>query len=222
MTKRRLLIFASGSAEGGGSGFENLHVSTKKGMLDAEIIGVVSNREHGGVRERADRLGVPFYHFGPPWSYAGYEVLKRELKPDFCAASGWLKPIRALDPRTTCNIHPGLLPKFGGSGMYGHHVHEAVMAAYGRGEITHTAVCMHFVTEEYDKGPCFFKMRVKINENDTPESLGARVNEGEHFWQPRITNMVVQGAIQWDGVDPKSLVVPPLYQIENHELDGIV
>ena len=71
--------------------------------------------------------------------------------------------------------------------MYGHHVHEAVMEAYKAGEITHSAVSMHFVTEKYDEGPLFFSQSVPILPDDTAESLAKRVNEAEHKWQPIIT-----------------------------------
>jgi len=92
--------------------------------------------------------------------------------------------------------------------MYGHHVHEAAIQAYKKGEIQHTEVCMHFVTDEYDKGPVFFRYRIYIRPDDTADTLGARVNKIEHAWQSYITNLVVNGEIYWDGKNPDSLVVP--------------
>ncbi len=121
------------------------------------------------------------------------------------ALSGWLKLVTGLDPKKTFNIHPAPLPRFGGPGMYGHYVHEAVMEAYHRGEITHSAVSMHFVTEKYDEGPVFFQKTVEILPNDTAEILAQRVNIVEHQFQPIVTNAVLQGKIGWDGKDPKSL-----------------
>lgn len=94
--------------------------------------------------------------------------------------------------------------------MYGHHVHEAVVEAYKRGEVTHSAVTMHFVTEKYDEGPVFLAVPVPVEAGDTAETLGARVNATEHQWQPVATNLVVNGQIHWDGMDPKSLVVEGL------------
>src|SRR3989344_737316 len=154
MEKPKILVFASGTASGGGSGFENLVNASRArdGDLSADIIGVVSNHEFGGVRKRADRLGVPFVFFGQPWLAKRYWKIARKSHADFFALSGWLKRVIGLPPRATFNIHPGPLPEFGGDGMYGHHVHEAVMAAFKRGEITHSALCMHFVTSEYDRG----------------------------------------------------------------------
>jgi phosphoribosylglycinamide formyltransferase-1 len=160
---------------------------------------------------------VLFFHFPQPWTAEGYQRLATESGADFFVLSGWLKLVTGLDPTTnfnSCtviNIHPGPLPEFGGPGLYGHHVHEAVMAAYRRGEISHTAVSMHFVTEEYDRGPKFFEHKIEINDDDTPESLDARVNAAEHRYQPEITNMVVNGLIKWNGIDLNSLKVPKGY-----------
>ncbi|KND51742.1 MAG: phosphoribosylglycinamide formyltransferase 1 [Parcubacteria bacterium C7867-001] len=204
--KPRLLVFASGSLTGGGSGFENLVEHAAKGALKADIVGVVSNHANGGVRERAERLHVPFSHFyDMSWSAEGYWKLVEEYKPDFVALSGWLKPVRGLNPRTTFNIHPAPLPAFGGKGLYGQYVHEAVLVAFREGRVSVSAVTMHFVTPEYDRGPVFFEHAVRIDPDDTPETLGKRVKDAEHFWQPRITNLVVQGHIRWDGENEVSL-----------------
>jgi phosphoribosylglycinamide formyltransferase-1 len=214
MKKPRILVFASGSADGGGSGFEKLVESSRGGPLDAEIIAVVSNHANGGVRKRADKLGVQFIHFPGPQTGEGYQKIVNESGADFFALSGWLKKVVGLNSetnfnsKTVFNIHPGPLPKFGGPGLYGHHVHEAVIAAFKRAEVTHSAVSMHFVTEEYDRGPVFLNYRIKINNDDTPESLAHRVNQFEHYYQPRITNLVVNGLISWDGLNPDSLICP--------------
>lgn len=210
---KKIIVFASGTKEGGGSGFENLVNATRDGRLDAEITAVVSNHEHGGVREKADRLGIRFIHF-PTFAKASAGEAEprtaeryREIaeSADLVCLSGWLKLVTGLDPAKTINIHPGPLPRFGGAGMYGHHVHEAVMEAYKRGEVTHSAVSMHFVTEKYDEGPLFFSHPVPIMPDDTAETLAKRVNDAEHEWQPVITNKVLHGEISWDGHDPKTL-----------------
>ena len=221
MSKPKVLVFASGSAEGGGSGFEKLVLASRDGPLDADIVAVVSNHANGGVRSRANKLGVPFLHFPKPWSAEAYQRFASESGADFFALSGWLKLVTGLDPatrfnsRTVFNIHPGPLPDFGGPGLYGHHVHEAVIAAFERQKITHSAVSMHFVTGEYDRGPVFFQCKVKIYGNDTPDTIGTRVNQLEHACQPRITSMVVNSLIKWDGIDPDSLEVPAGYEVES-------
>jgi len=212
--KFKLLIFASGSKTGGGSGFENLVLKAREGILDANVIAVVSNHERGGVRERADRLNVPFIHFIGPWTEEEYKKLVEKSGAEFVALSGWLKLVAGLNPKTTFNIHPGPLPRFGGKGMYGHFVHEAVMEAFKKGELTHTQITMHFVTEKYDEGPIFFRLNIPILQDDTEESLGKRVNCYEHEYQPIITNLVVQGKIKWDGINPSSLQIPLDYSIE--------
>ena len=222
MSKPKVLVFASGSAEGGGSGFEKLVLASRGGPLDADIVAVVSNHANGGVRARADKLGVSFLHFPKPWTGEAYQRFASESGANFFALSGWLKLVTGLDPtirfnsRTVFNIHPGPLPEFGGPGLHGHHVHEAVFVAYGRGEITHSAVSMHFVDGEYDRGPVFFRCNVKINDDDTPDSIGTRVNQQEHIHQPRITSMVVNDLIKWDGVNPSSREVPAGFEIECH------
>ena len=216
----KLLVFSSGTKEAGGSGFENLVLASRNGILNADIVGVVSNHAEGGVKARADKLGVPFIHFTKPWDAESYQRIAAESGADFFALSGWLKLVNGLDAntpfnsKTVFNIHPGPLPQFGGDGMYGHFVLEAVMNAYKNGEASSSGVSMHFVTEKYDEGPIFFLGNVPINPGDTAETLAARVNEREHYFQPRITNLVVNGEIKWDGKNPSSLVLPANYSVE--------
>ncbi len=212
MAKPKLIVFSSGTKTGGGSGFENLVRSAESGVLKAEIVAVVSNHEAGGVRKRAKRLGVPFVLFQGPFEASEYQKIIRETGAEWVALSGWLKLVVGLDPARTFNIHPGPLPRFGGKGMYGYHVHEAVVEASRRSEITHSAVTMHFVTSIYDEGPIIFSLPVEILADDTAETLGARVLEAEHEWQPKITNMIVTGEISWDSKDRQSLKVPTDYK----------
>lgn len=218
--KARILVFASGTPESGGSGFERLVENSRFGTAKIEVIGVVSNHLNGGVRKRADRLGTPFVYFSGPWTAEKYRDIALQSEADFFALSGWLKLVAGLDEmtrfnsRTVINIHPGPLPQFGGRGMYGHHVHEAVIAAFKRGEVSHSAVSMHFVTEEFDRGPVFFRLNIPISARDTPESLGEKVNRYEHKYQPLITDMVAMGLIGWDGVNKESLFYPPDYAVE--------
>ena len=190
----RVLVFASGDAMAGGSGFQELveFSRTHPPVLDAQIIGVISNHQNGGVRKRADALRIPFEYWSGPYDAKGYRGFVEKYQADFVMCSGWLKFVRGLDPTKTVNIHPGPLPQFGGTGMYGHHVHEAVITAYRRGEITQSAVTMHFVDEAaYDHGPIIFQMPVLIRPEDDAETLAKRVNEKERAWQSHILNLVV-------------------------------
>jgi phosphoribosylglycinamide formyltransferase-1 len=215
MDKPRLLVFASGTKTGGGSGFENLVRASSEGELDAEIVGVVSNHEDGGVRERAERLGIPFIYFPGPYDANHYSSILQntamEKEQLWVAFSGWLRKAEGLDPQRTINIHPALLSqlsgRFGGHGMYGKNVHEAVKAALDAGEITESGFSMHFVTEEMDRGPVFFECRVPLRKGMTADEIERAVKAAEHEWQPKITNMVIRGKIRWDGKNPKTLVV---------------
>ncbi len=197
----RVLVFASGDEKGGGSGFQELveFSRTTPPVLEARIVGVISNHEHGGVRKRAETLQVPFEHWAGPYNANSYRSFVQKYQADFVMCSGWLKFVRGLDPAKTVNIHPGPLPRFGGPGMYGHHVHEAVMAAFHQGEIAQSAVTMHFIDEAaYDHGPIIFQMPVLIRPEDDAESLAKRVNEKERAWQSYILNLVVRQNIYLD------------------------
>lgn len=206
----RILVFASGSRDGGGSGFQELVESSRTGVLGAEIVGVVSQYPAGGVQKKASALGIPFLCFPKSGGAREYGEVVAAHNPDLVCLSGWVLRTAGLDPRSTVNIHPGPLPHFGGKGMYGHHVHEAVLAAFLEGRITASAVSMHFVTNEYDQGPVFFEYPVLIRSGETPDTLGARVNKIEHGWQSFVTNLVLNGAISWDGTDPHSLITPAI------------
>lgn len=226
MNKAKIIVFASGTKDDGGSGFENLVEATRlrqgsgeaseKPVLDAEIVAVISNHGYGGVRERAERLGIPFVYFAGSYDPEHYRRVVAELGAEWVALSGWLKLVKGLDPTKTFNIHPALLSqlggRFGGESMWGHRVHEAVKAALDGGEITESGCSMHFVTDEYDRGPVFFEYHISLRQGMTAEEIARVVNVAEHEWQPKITNMVVHGEIRWDGKNPKSLVVPGGYE----------
>lgn len=216
MERPKLIIFASGTKDEGGAGFENLVNHSRGSDLDADIVAVVSNHENGGVWERAERLGVPFVYFPGPFDAEHYQNIVRESGAEWVMLSGWLKQVRDLDPAKMFNIHPALLSqlggRFGGRGMYGRHMHEAVKAAFDAGEITESGFTMHFVTDETDRGPVFFEYRVPLKKGMTAEEIEEAVRAAEHEWQPKVTNLVVHGKIRWDGQNPKSLVVPDGYK----------
>ena len=208
----RIIVFASGTKDGGGSGFQELVENSRTGVLDAEIVAVVSNIEYGGVSQKSVKLSVPFVYFPGPYTAQDYQKIIKEWQADWVALSGWLRMVKGLDPARTINIHPAPLPRFGGKSMYGHKVHEAVIAAFQRGEIAVSAVTMHFVTQEFDRGPIFFRYPVLIRNDDTPETLVERIKKIEHSWQSWVTNLVVQDRIRWNGKDPTSLKVPSWYK----------
>lgn len=213
--KPRVLVFASGDKKGGGSGFQELVEFSRinPSVLNAEVVGVVSNYENGGVRKKADALKIPFEYWPGPFDAEGYQNLVKKFKADFVMLSGWLKLVQGLDPKTTVNIHPGPLPDFGGPNMYGHYVHEAVIAAYLRGDIVQSAVTMHFVIDAgedknaYDKGPIIFQFPVLIRPDDDAEILAKRVNEKERAWQAHILNFIVYRQIWLERIDNKFTVL---------------
>ncbi|MFA6416920.1 MAG: formyltransferase family protein [Patescibacteria group bacterium] len=219
MKTPKILPFASGTKDGGGSGFENLYHAIESGILRAEMVGVASNHLHGGVRERADRLKIPFYFMGSDPTADDYQRIAEDSQADFFPLSGLLKKVKGLDlntvfnSKTVFNIHPGLLPTFGGFGMHGHHVHEAVFEAYQKKLLTCSGLTMHFVDEEFDHGPTFLELKIFLSGIQNPEQLGSLVNSYEHRYQPYITDLVVNGQISWDGQNPDSLIVPADYQI---------
>lgn len=214
MNKPRLMVLATGGKEEGkgGSGFGKLIEEAERsgGNLEADIVGVGSNYEHGGVCGIADARKVPFHLLQKPFDSEAYLACLSEFEAEWTASSGFLKLIKGLDPKRTFNIHPGPLPRFGGAGMYGHFVHEEVLKAFSAGEVFHSAVTMHFVDDVFDHGQVFFQLRVDIQRGDTPETLGARVNKQEHIWQPFITNLVVHQQIRL--TDSGKVEVPAWYK----------
>jgi phosphoribosylglycinamide formyltransferase-1 len=209
---KNILVFASGTENGGGSGFEKLVENSRNGILNGKIIAIISNHKNGGVFEKAKKLNIKFEYFSGPYEKSKYQKIVKKYQPDLICLSGWLKLVKGLDSKFTINIHPGLLPELGGSGMYGIHVHKKAIEEYQKGKIKNTAVSMHFVTEKYDKGPVFFSYPIKIFKDDTPEVLQNRVNKAEHKFQSKISDMVLQGKISWDGKNPSSLKLPKGYR----------
>jgi len=214
----RLLVFASGTETGGGSGFAQLvhHARSPIRSLHCNVVAVVSNHAEGGVFHSAEKLSIPFVHFNGPYKKEEYTKIVSKTGAEWVALSGWLKHVSGLNPARSFNIHPAPLSllggRFGGEGMYGMHVHRAVHAALQNDEVTHSGISMHFVTDDYDAGPIFFEHLVPLDKTMSPEAIQKKVQVLEHHWQSRITNMVIHGKISWDGEDPSSLTVPNGYQ----------
>ncbi|HEB83388.1 MAG TPA: phosphoribosylglycinamide formyltransferase [Bacteroidetes bacterium] len=191
----RLGIMASGR----GSNAEALLLACEAGLVDAEGALVVSNRPDAGVHEVAKRHGVPSLHLARNQFTEGGEFADaliaafRERGVELIALAGYMRkvPPRLLRayPRAVLNIHPALLPRYGGKGMYGLRVHAAVIAA---GD-TETGVTVHYVDEEYDRGPILLQAAgVPVLPEDTPESLAARVLRVEHTIYPRAVQMWIE------------------------------
>ena len=188
--KKNIAIFASGS----GSNTENIIRYFRENEA-IQVSLVLSNRSDAYVLERAHRLGVPCNVFPKEDWVAGDEILAvlQEYHIDFVVLAGFL--VRVPDlllhayPNKIINIHPALLPKFGGKGMYGNRVHEAVVAA---GE-KKSGITIHYINERYDEGHIVFQAVCPVLPTDSPEDVAKKVHalEYEHF--PRVIERVLCG-----------------------------
>jgi phosphoribosylglycinamide formyltransferase-1 len=159
---------------GTGRTLENLLACIRAGTLPARIACVISDRP--GVRGLDIATDADLPHYVEADSTRTFEIL-REHGVDLVCLCGYLRLLdipQDFEDRII-NIHPALLPKHGGKGYHGHHVHEAVLAA---GD-TESGCTVHFCTQEYDKGPVLVQRRVPVKPDDTPDTLAARVFEQE-------------------------------------------
>ena len=180
---KNLVIFASGS----GSNAENIirYFAEKPGFRVKKIY---CNVPDAYVLERAKKYNVPTQVFNRA-EFRNPDIILRQLQEegtDFIILAGflWLVPdcITTAYPNRIVNIHPALLPAYGGKGMYGHHVHEAVLAA-GEKE---SGITIHYVNEHYDSGDIIFQATCPVLPDDTPDTLAARVHELEYAHFPRV------------------------------------
>jgi phosphoribosylglycinamide formyltransferase 1 len=172
-------IFASGS----GSNAENIY-HYFAGHPEVRIGLILTNKSDAGVVERAQRLGIPYRVFDRAAFNEGEVVqLLQKEKIDWVVLAGflWRIPVHLVQAfeGKMVNIHPALLPKFGGSGMYGDRVHQAVVAA---GE-TQTGITIHWVNEDYDEGKIIFQAQCPVSPSDTYRQVAEKVHalEYEHF-----------------------------------------
>ncbi|WP_419858781.1 phosphoribosylglycinamide formyltransferase [Candidatus Palauibacter irciniicola] len=190
-------------ASGGGSNFQALVDRFQPADVpDREIVGVIASREGAGVLERARRAGVASA-VSPP-SATGDEMemfLRRTLdewRSDLVVLAGYMKLVPETVVRAwwgrILNIHPALLPSFGGRGMYGARVHRAVIEA----GVRVTGATVHFVDEAYDRGPILCQWPVPVLAGDTPESVAARVLTVEHRILPAAVEALASGAVRLD------------------------
>jgi phosphoribosylglycinamide formyltransferase 1 len=195
----RLAILASG----GGRSLENLAQVIARGELAAEIALVLANSEDALALERARRLGlatavVPHRAFAEPsaFSLAVFSEVEGHAA-DVVVLAGFLRKLE-LPERwigRVLNIHPSLLPAFGGKGFWGERVHRAVLE---RG-VQFTGCTVHYVTNEYDAGPIVLQRCVPVREGDTPETLAARVFEEEKLALPEALRLHLSGAVRLEG-----------------------
>lgn len=173
----RLMVMLSG----GGRSLDNLLNFIDDGSLRAQVVMVIASRDCGGVGI-AGRRGVPARILSGDLSATRLGELAAEMDVDWVVLAGYLRKVAippALEGRVV-NIHPALLPKFGGKGMYGHHVHEAVLAAGER----ESGCTVHLCDGEYDRGAIVLQERCPVLPTDTPDTLAARVFECERRAYP--------------------------------------
>lgn len=183
----RLVIFVTG----GGTNCENI-IRHFQSVPDVQIPLVVSSRADAYALVRADQLGVPHTVITrKELNEDPFMVLNTVEGFDYIILAGFLPKVPAYlierFPNRIINIHPALLPKFGGKGMWGHHVHEAVKAA---GE-TRSGITIHFVNAELDEGEHIAQFSTELSPDDTPDDIAEKVHELEMKHFPRVIDQVI-------------------------------
>lgn len=193
----RLAVLVSG----GGTTLQNLIDRIADGRLRAEIAGVVASRADSGGIGRAERAGIPVTVVekkGMQGAFAeGVWAAVRELDADLVILAGWLHllPVPAEFRHRVLNIHPALLPAFGGKGMYGHHVHEAVLEHGAKV----SGCTVHFADDTYDTGPILVQKCVPVKEADDADTLAARVYAAECEAYTEAIELLASGRVTVQG-----------------------
>ncbi len=187
--KKRIAIFASGS----GSNAQKIMEHFKRSS-EAEVVLILTNNPQAYVLQRADNFEIPSHIFSRHEFYDTDTVIRllKNLQVDLIVLAGflWLVPptLLAAFPNKIINLHPALLPKFGGKGMYGDHVHKAVLAA-GEEE---SGITIHFVNEHFDEGEILHQSRFKIEPGDTLEIIKFKGQQLEHQNFPRVIESLLK------------------------------
>ena len=178
-TTKRIVIFASGNGSNAQRIIEYFSDKT------VEIALILTNKPSANVLKRANKLNISALCFNRKSFYGTKQILAvlKDINPDLIVLAGflWLFPENILNafPHKVINIHPALLPDFGGKGMYGNHVHQAVITA----KREESGITIHYVTSEYDRGNIIFQAKTPISEGETLETLTEKIHalEYEHF-----------------------------------------
>ncbi|WP_199120004.1 phosphoribosylglycinamide formyltransferase [Pedobacter sp. ASV28] len=187
--KKRIAIFASGSGSNAQKIMEHFKRST-----EAEVVLVLTNNPDAYVLQRADSFEIPSHVFDRHEFYQTDNVLDllKNLDIDLIVLAGflWLIPQNLLReyPGRMINIHPALLPKYGGKGMYGDHVHQAVMA----NNETEGGITIHYVNENYDEGEFIYQAKYRIDKDDSLEMVKFKGQQLEHLHYPRIVESIIK------------------------------
>ncbi len=185
------MIFASGS----GTNAENI-IKYFQNSGKAEVVAVFSNNRNAKVLKRAHDLKVKALHFDREALYDSNEVLHliKDLKPDLIILAGflWLFPVKILQkfPNKVINLHPALLPKFGGKGMFGDAVHKAVIDQKEK----ESGITIHYVDQNYDEGKTIFQTSFLIEPNMTYTDLAEKIHEQEYRHFPRVIDEILENS----------------------------
>ena len=195
MKKHKIAVFASG----GGSDLQAIIDGCKSGKINAAVCAVISNNSQSMALQRAKNEGIPAFHLSAktmPDPQALEQAMLDTLlahETDIIFLAGYMKKIGASILQTyknrIYNIHPSLLPKYGGKGMFGMNVHAAVIEA---GE-TETGITIHRVDSGYDTGEIIAQCTVPVEKGDTPETLAARVLAREHTFLVETLDGIILG-----------------------------
>jgi phosphoribosylglycinamide formyltransferase 1 len=190
----RIAILSSGS----GSNAENIiHFFSSEKRVKVVII--ISNKSDAQVHQRAKRLGIPSFTFPKEILTDGLAMLQilNNERIDYILLAGYLMkiPVQLISsfPNRIVNIHPALLPKFGGKGMYGNYVHQAVVAA----NELESGITIHLVNENYDEGSIIFQARCPVFPNDSAEDVAAKVHKLEYRYYPEVIRDLLQKEFNW-------------------------
>jgi phosphoribosylglycinamide formyltransferase-1 len=184
---KKIVIFASGS----GTNAENIVLHFNK-IEVAKVVYIFSNNVNAKVLERAKNLNIPTEVFSKE-EFNGDKVLQKlnSIQPDLIILAGFLLKFPnncvAAFPNKIINIHPALLPKYGGKGMYGMNVHRTVV----ENNEPETGITIHYVNENYDEGNIIFQKSVPLSGNETPEEVAAKVYKLEQKWFPEVIEKLI-------------------------------
>jgi phosphoribosylglycinamide formyltransferase-1 len=186
---KNIAIFASGS----GTNAENI-AEYFKHHVEVSIKLVLSNKKDAYVLERAKKFNIPTFVFNKEMFYQTDEVtgILKKNRIDLIVLAGflWLVPTNILKayPNRIVNIHPALLPKYGGKGFYGMSVHEAVIQSGDK----ESGISIHYVNEHYDAGEVIFQAKCPVEPDDTPESLAQKIHKLEYEWFPKVIESIIK------------------------------
>ncbi|HEY9169791.1 MAG TPA: phosphoribosylglycinamide formyltransferase [Lutibacter sp.] len=183
----RIVIMASGS----GTNTENI-IKYFENSSSISVVQVLSNKKDAKVLERASRLEIPNKSFDKNAFVDTDEVLNFLKKnADYIILAGflWKIPSKIIEafPNKIINIHPALLPKYGGRGMYGMHVHNAVV----ENKEKQTGITVHYVNENYDEGAIIFQKSFEVLESDTSEDVAEKIHKLEYEYFPKVIEKVI-------------------------------